>query len=176
VTCAPLHIPAALSHHNTDRSVPPAVSCCTSQVVLARGVYISCCHWLDINAHTQCRGIGTHTHTHTHTHTQTSRTSSGKLAIYEGSVIFSTDPFGAAPRGNLPNAATHFRMLRALASASNATPATTWAVFFEDDAQIHADAAALCVMLAVAYRRCSVCVCVCVCVCVSLARLRLYET
>ena len=57
--------------------------------------------------------------------------------VYENeTILFSRT--GSVPRGNIPNAATHSRMIRAWAEAE-AVDDNEWAIFFEDDAQLHAD-------------------------------------
>eukprot|EP00040_Diaphanoeca_grandis_P023671 m.129163 g.129163 ORF g.129163 m.129163 type:complete len:376 (-) comp29377_c0_seq1:53-1180(-) len=60
---------------------------------------------------------------------------------YDGEIIFNSSvyPQGNFPRGNRPNAATHFRMFDALAHSSHGYPASSWAMMMEDDAQLHAD-------------------------------------
>jgi hypothetical protein len=65
-----------------------------------------------------------------------------KQALYGTDVIFNTLDT-ATPKGNLPNAATHFRMVNELANTKASTAESTWTLFFEDDAQLHADVALL---------------------------------
>jgi len=74
---------------------------------------------------------------------QTNARSEGKwLELnYEDEVIFNSSvyPNGNFPRGNRPNAATHFRMFKALSQQSPGYPDGGWAMMMEDDAQLHAD-------------------------------------
>lgn len=67
-----------------------------------------------------------------------------KLALYDGEVVFSKSG-NKTLRGNIPNAATHFRMVNQFASTDTNTPTSAWSLFLEDDAQIQADVSALCV-------------------------------
>ena len=57
--------------------------------------------------------------------------------VYENETILFSHT-NKLPRGNIPNAATHSRMLRAWADAEGVAD-NDWAVFFEDDAQLHAN-------------------------------------
>jgi hypothetical protein len=65
-----------------------------------------------------------------------------KQALYGTDVIFNALDT-AIPQGNLLNAATHFRMVNELANTKASTAESTWTLFLEDDAQLHADVASL---------------------------------
>ena len=60
------------------------------------------------------------------------------VAQYEGSVIMHSLGAPSLAKGNVPNAATHMRMLNAAASSPGLAD-DDWVIFFEDDAQLHAD-------------------------------------
>ena len=56
---------------------------------------------------------------------------------YEGKVVMNVTKM---MKGNPPNSATHFRLIATIA-ASKSLSRDTWAIIFEDDAQLHPDAA-----------------------------------
>lgn len=56
---------------------------------------------------------------------------------YEGKVVMNVTKM---MKGNPPNSATHFRLIATIA-ASKSLKRNTWAIIFEDDAQLHPDAA-----------------------------------
>lgn len=74
---------------------------------------------------------------HTTQHVLQGISSDYTTILYEGNTLFKFT--GKIPRGNLPNAATHFKMMRAIAESSTAISDTNWVVIFEDDAQLHAN-------------------------------------
>ena len=61
-------------------------------------------------------------------------------AAYQGSTIIYTKG-KSLPKGNVPNAATHMRMIQA-ASVAEGVDDSGWFLFFEDDAQLHATVSA----------------------------------